>query len=79
MKKPTTVMLNELSSMLLSLEPDAIEVLHMQASRMAQGRKSYGVLNIDTDRRDWLEEALQEHLDASNYYSAALIKMRRAR
>lgn len=76
-KKSATVTRNELASMILRLEDDAVEVLHMQATRMLLGRNHYGELDLDKDPRDWLEEALQEHLDASNYYSAALIKIRR--
>lgn len=73
------VMRAEIASMLAELEDDAVEVIHMQATRMVAGRKHYGDLVLDTDRRDWLAEALQEHLDASNYYSAAIIKLRRQR
>jgi hypothetical protein len=78
-KKPADEMRAEIFLMLTELEDDAVEVLHMQATRMVAGRKHYGDLVLDTDRRDWLAEALQEHLDASNYYSAALIKLRRER
>lgn len=79
MRKPARVMRDEIVSMLSQLEDDAVEVLHMQATRMVEGRARYGDLVLDTDRRDWLAEALQEHLDASNYYSAAIIKLRRER
>ena len=77
MKKPATIMRNELASLLLRLEDDAVEVLLLQAQRMVAGRKQYGDLCLDTDRRNLPEEALAEFLDASNYLSAALIKLRR--
>ena len=78
MKKPVTVMRNELISMVQSLEPDAVEVLHLSVQRMLAGRKEYGDLDIDKDRRDWVEEALQECVDGNNYIAAALIKLRRS-
>lgn len=68
---------NVLASLLLQLEDDAVEILLMQAQRMLAGRKAYGDLNLDTDRRDWVEEALEECLDGMNYQTAALIKLRR--
>lgn len=77
MRKPVTVMLNELQSMLLRLEPDAIEVMHMQAQRMLAGRKQYGDLVIDKDQRDFLVQALEEYLDGSNYLAVELLKLLR--
>ncbi len=68
---------NVLSSLLLQLEDDAVEVLLAQAQRMVAGRKAYGDLNIEKDRRDWLEQAIEEHWDSMNYLTIELIKLRR--
>lgn len=68
---------NVLASLLLQLEDDAVEILLMQAQRMVAGRATYGELRLDTDKRDWVEEALQESIDATSYLNAALIRLRR--
>ncbi len=79
MKKPVTVMRNELISMVQCLEPDAVEVLHQQAGRMIIGRKAYGDLNIASDVRDWTEQTVEELLDGMNYLTIELVKLRRSR
>ncbi len=79
MKKPVTVLRNELISAVQMLEPDAVEVLHQQAQRMIAGRKAYGDLNITRDRREWTEQAVEELLDGMNYLTIELVKLRRSR
>jgi hypothetical protein len=58
---------------------DEIEVMARIAKRMATGRREYGLLEIDTDKRDWLEEAIEEQLDLAVYLCCYLVKLKRAR
>lgn len=74
-----TVMRNTLASLLLQLEDDAVELLLLQAQRLARGRAQYGELHIDRDGRNWLDEAIAEYLDGSNYLAIELIRRSRGR
>ncbi len=62
-------MVEALASMAAEMEPDALRVLHMIATRLVHGRKQYGPLDIATDRRrgKWLTESLEESLDRVVY------------
>ncbi len=66
-------MRNELISMVQTLEPDAVGVLHAIAGRLQMGRKQYGDLRIAEDRRDWTKEAGEEALDMSVYLAIRLL------
>jgi hypothetical protein len=71
MKKPITVVRNELASILPQLEHDAARVLLAIAKRLQMGRAQYGALCIANDARDWTKEAHEEALDMSVYLAIA--------
>ncbi len=79
MRKPVNDMRNELIALVQVLEPDAVEVLHMQAARLARGKEQYGALDVDKDRRDWAKETAEELVDGLTYLNLELMKLRRAR
>ena len=58
---------------------DEEQVLSLIHDRLLLGERRYGRLCIDGDPRDWLEQALEEHLDAVVYCAVQLVKIRRAR
>lgn len=47
-------------------------------SRLDAGAKKYGEEILDSDPRDWVQEALEEVLDLAVYISAQLIRIRDA-
>lgn len=51
-------------------------VLREIEQRLKRGRTDYGDLDINNDRRNWINEALEEALDLSVYLSIQLIKLR---
>lgn len=61
------------------LGPDELEVLAVVAERLAEGRRRYGELRPESDRRDFALEALEEVADAMVYAAAGLIRDRRRR
>jgi hypothetical protein len=63
---------------LSGLEPDAQEVVHRIVKRAEAGRRQYGDLQLDRDRRDWIDQGIEEVLDLSFYLAAALVKIQRA-
>ena len=52
------------------LGPGEQTLVLVYMSRLYAGQKKYGL--IDTDKKDWTYEALEEALDAAVYMSAAL-------
>jgi len=59
---------------LAQLGADEAEVLAVVAERLVMGRAQYGALQLATDRRDFVDEGLQEAADLSLYLAMALIK-----
>tara|TARA_R100001530_G_scaffold3566_4_gene5200 strand:- start:1964 stop:2155 length:192 start_codon:yes stop_codon:yes gene_type:complete len=47
-------------------------------SRLDVGAKKYGEEILDTDPREWVQEALEEVLDLAVYISAQLIRIKDA-
>lgn len=76
MKKPITVVRNELASILAQLEPDAARVMLAIAERLRMGRSQYGTLRISQDPRDWTKEAHEEALDMSVYLAISTLVAR---
>jgi hypothetical protein len=72
-KKPMVIKRNELISMVQTMEPDAVSVLHAIAGRLQMGRRQYGDLKIALDQRDWRKEAGEEALDMSVYLAIGLL------
>jgi hypothetical protein len=61
------------------LDTDELAVLTLIATRLAQGRDTYGTLHLERDRRDFEHEALEELADALVYVGAALVQRTRGR
>lgn len=50
-----------------SLAPDARTVLSRIAERLYAGQQQYGILDVVSDPREWLEERQQEAVDMLVY------------
>jgi len=57
----------ELVGVLQDLQGDELRVAIRIMWRLSEGQKQYGVLDLDTDLRDWREEKAQELVDALMY------------
>ncbi len=66
----------ELNRIWHRLEPQAQTVLLDIARRLAAGQAEYGVMDVHTDTRDYLQEAAEEALDFAVY--AAMQRLRDA-
>ena len=53
-------------------------VVQLVADRLEHGRKLYGDLHLNTDKRDLLQEALEEALDLSVYLASKIIQLKNA-
>lgn len=69
----------ELARIAAELNEEEGEVLLLVARGLAVGRRAYGPMDLAGDRRDFLEEALQEHRDALVYLAAETLHLRRLR
>jgi hypothetical protein len=58
------------------LSKDEEKVLATIRKRFEHGRREYGRLELDTDRRGFVKEALEEILDMSLYIAMKLEKIR---
>jgi hypothetical protein len=61
---------------LAGMSVDELRVINHVASRIERGRVSYGPLDIDADKRDWLLELDQELVDAVVYAAIERLKHR---
>jgi len=59
------------------LDGDALEILERIAARLVEGRRRYGHLELDTTPRDFVDEALDEQLDAVFYVTGELLRISR--
>jgi hypothetical protein len=57
------------------LGDDELRVVVLVAQRLAMGRKCYGALDIQGDRRNWRHEASEEALDCAVYLAAETLRM----
>ena len=64
--------LDRLAAVAEQLGAAELSVLVLVAERLLEGRRRYGVLNIDTDPRDFRKEAFEELADAAVYLAADL-------
>ena len=46
----------------------------LKMKRMLQGERKHGALNLETDPRDFIQEALEEMIDALNYLEFAMLQ-----
>ena len=60
------------------LAGDELELAHMTVTRLAHARSKYGQLEIATDDRSYLVEALEEIADNLNYLGMEMIRVMRA-
>lgn len=56
------------------LGPDERRVLAVLADRLGMGQRTYGLLNIAGDPRDWTREAVEEARDLAVYLAAELLR-----
>ena len=68
---------DKIVALLSHLNADESEVLLRITARLVLGRQQYGGLNIDTDRRDWAEQAAEEAFDGSVYHAILAVKLSR--
>ncbi len=59
------------------LPEDEREIIEALIKRMEQGRKTYGPWNVNNDKRNNPQEALEEVLDALHYCAAELVRLSR--
>lgn len=57
------------------LGPDEQRVVLQICQRLQAGQTTYGHLDIARDGRDWLQEALEELLDACVYLAIAVLRV----
>lgn len=65
-----------LDDLLDQLEPDALRVVEYIAKRLLVGQKTYGMLDLAKDTRDWEAERAAEIGDLLVY--SAMIELKRA-
>lgn len=73
----TAIGADRLADLAALLGPDELEVLIAVAEGIARGRRVYGQLEIDRDRRDFAAEAGAELRDALVYVAAELVRLQR--
>ncbi len=61
----------ELLDVISELGPDERRVLLALARRLLQGQRTYGLLSVATDGRNWLRERSEELEDALVYTAIA--------
>jgi hypothetical protein len=61
----------ELLAVVSELGPDEERVLLVLARRLLEGQRTYGLLSLATDGRDWLRERSEELADALVYTAIA--------
>ena len=66
----------ELFDVVRQLGEDEVRVLTAIARRLAMGRRQYGPLDVQGDRRDWKREAAEELLDGCVYLAAETMRQR---
>lgn len=58
---------------------DIEAVIKEALAKYETGRKAYGQLDLDTDSRDYVNESIEEMLDAINYLCFQIIRLRSKR
>jgi hypothetical protein len=58
---------------------DERESMLMLLDKLAAGRERYGPLNLDSDGRDWNDEASDEAIDLMCYLMFGRVKRKRSR
>jgi hypothetical protein len=60
----------------ITLNKNERAVLEMVERRLKKGREIYGELDIDTDRRDFVQETLEECIDGMVYLAVKLMQLK---
>ncbi len=72
-------LLADMLGRLAALNVDELLAIDYLVAKLEAGRRKHGPLELDTDSRDWFEEAAQESADREHYKAfAAIQKKRRA-
>jgi hypothetical protein len=69
--------LGQLLLICAELGPDERRVIALIAERLAAGRRIYGELDLEADRRDFAAEASEELIDGAIYLAAGALKAER--
>jgi hypothetical protein len=57
------------------LNADELRVLRLLVDKLTLGKLKHGPLDLERDRRDWLQELLAEQLDATHYIAMAIAQI----
>jgi hypothetical protein len=74
----TTTLQTRLAILVRDMPERELQLLCAIAERVARGLKQYGPFQPD-DKRDWVEETIEEHLDASVYLTLELMRVKEKR
>lgn len=69
--------LRKLATLVPELGDDELNVLVLLVERLRGGQDTYGRMALNRDSRDFVEETMQEVLDAQVYSAGKIIQMRR--
>lgn len=75
---PPITTADKIQALLNHLNADEQEVVLRITQRLVMGAEQYGKLSIDTDPRNWAEQAAEEAFDGSVYHAILAIKLSRA-
>lgn len=70
---------HELVARFLMLGPDHRAVFDLLLDKAEGGQRKYGILEIESDRRDFEAEARAEMLDCIHYLGAECVRLKRER
>ena len=69
---------HEIQTRVERCEADEKAIVIELLKRLDTGREQYGPWDVMNDERDYLQEALEEILDALLYIAAALVRLQRS-
>ena len=69
--------LEQATADLRKLNADELEAVHYLIAKCIAGAQKHGPLMLETDRRDWTQEILEEAADALFYASFASVQRAR--
>lgn len=69
--------LHKLNEIFEQLGDDEKEIIEVLAERLLEGQKRYGKFDLDSDDRDFQQEAFEEDCDWLVYRAAEVVRNRR--
>ena len=69
--------LEQATADLRKLNADELEAVHYLISKCIAGAQKHGPLMLETDRRDWTQEIVEEMADAAFYGAFAVVQRAR--